>query len=338
MINWKAPQFYTPLEEHLRLSIREPRHPFEYETLHKVITSVNTKRILFDSRQATVFGKSGPIGVDGLKLHSPFDQFYLEFTEPIEIEGQEPGYKDHLIAIIYLDNCSKLPVTYPDGNKLIENASFVTFIFRNFESNEWIDRAWRMSLPEKLAYPAVMNVLETANPSEIPEEWPERRWFVSGMEIDGFPNRKIGWWEGAVQNYTNLLTWIFAYMMSKSVHITPEPMSRQVRRYNERKGIVPRPWHHVWVEPKLTDVPHESEEDADGPEYRFDVIGHLRFNRHKLKTGSYRHTVEWVPDHQRGLKNEIYIPKTYCVKKGNTPIPEMAGYFGKNVKFATPTK
>lgn len=337
-MNWKIPKFYTSLEEHFRLAIElDKYHPFEYRNLHHLLISVNTKRMLFDSRQATVFGQSGPLGVDGLKLHSPFDQFYLEFTDPIEIDGQEPGYKDQLVAMLYIDNSSTLPILCPEGETLIDTSA-VTFIFYNHETKEWVDRTWRFSTVEKLAYPSVQNIRDTANPSDVPNEWSNTKWFTSGMEIEGMPNRHIGWWEGAIQTYTNLILWMFAYMMSKSVHISSEPISRQVRRFNERHGITPRPWHQVWVDPKITDNTALPEDGNDGPDHRFDVIGHLRFNRHKLKTGSYRHTVEWVPDHQRGLKNEIYIPKVYGVKKGNKSLPEMSSYFGQKVKFDSPSK
>jgi hypothetical protein len=108
--------------------------------------------------------------------------------------------------------------------------------------------------------------------------------------------------------------------MAKSVKIREEqePMSRQVRRALEREKKIPAPWHVVYVEPKtgVKGTPGGGEGAEHG--YRYDVIGHLRCGRHKTKDG-YRETIEWVSDHQRGLKHELYIPKTYQVE-GNRKI------------------
>jgi hypothetical protein len=37
-------------------------------------------------------------------------------------------------------------------------------------------------------------------------------------------------------------------------------------------------------------------------------MGHLRNGRHQLKDGTWKLTLEWVPAHQRGLNNSLYIP------------------------------
>ena len=44
---------------------------------------------------------------------------------------------------------------------------------------------------------------------------------------------------------------------------------------------------------------------------RYDVRGHFR----KLTTGK----TTWVRPHQRGVHNELYVPKTYKVEKGSKP-------------------
>lgn len=45
--------------------------------------------------------------------------------------------------------------------------------------------------------------------------------------------------------------------------------------------------------------------------FRYDVRGHFR----RLDSGK----TTWVRPHQRGLQNELYIPKTYVVEKGAKP-------------------
>ena len=44
--------------------------------------------------------------------------------------------------------------------------------------------------------------------------------------------------------------------------------------------------------------------------YRYDVAGHIRFGRHRLRDGSHRTTREWIRPHQRGLANSNYVPAT----------------------------
>jgi hypothetical protein len=303
-----------------------------YRQEKQILTSVNTKRVIFDARQATIFDKSEIIPVEGFKIQPPFDQIYIEFTEPVELQSQEPGFFDKLVGILYVHEPTQIPIRTEDGDKIYP-ASMVIFILFNEELFQWTDRAFRFSLEHKLAFPAVQNVRLTAEPSEVPKEWENFSWFVSNMKIPGMENRQIGWWESAIESYSQLLYWMFSYMMAKSVKIEEVPVSRQVRRAMERKGEMPRPWHRVMVEPKLVMKHQETGESHNGPDYRYDVITHLRFNKHKLKTGAYRFTVEVVPAHQRGLKNEIYIPKTYVVEGGRKILPETGQYFGPDTKF-----
>ena len=62
--------------------------------------------------------------------------------------------------------------------------------------------------------------------------------------------------------------------------------------------------------------------------YRYDVMGHIRFGRHRLRDGSYRETVEWVRPYQRGLANGVYIPKVSEFRGGKVPDSRMRDYFG----------
>ncbi len=164
-----------------------------------------------------------------------------------------------------------------------------------------------------------------ANPDLIPE-------YVKDNElISVFELERKGWWEECIISYTNLLYWIFAYTMAKSVEIVVIPWSRQVKRASMRKeGKIPEPWHIVRVQPRIVQQKPEIVGEPSGLKhsYRYDVIGHLRFNRHKTKDGQYTDTIEWVLDHQRGLENALYIPKTYKVEKDKKiAMKEMTQYF-----------
>ena len=100
---------------------------------------------------------------------------------------------------------------------------------------------------------------------------------------------------------------------------------------------IPNPWHVVRVRPSIQDS-QSPLPDAAGPQqgYRYDVIGHLRFGRHKLADGTYRSTVEYVRPHQRGLRHERYIPKVSRFDGGYEPHPRMAEWWGRDTEKMNP--
>ena len=107
----------------------------------------------------------------------------------------------------------------------------------------------------------------------------------------------------------NSVRQMVAYMTARNIELVDEPLTRQARRKLERKKQV-NPWRMITV---AGGVRRNVRASAAPPgirhSLRYDVMGHLRFGRHRLKDGSYRHTREWVKPHQRGLANANYIPK-----------------------------
>jgi hypothetical protein len=358
------PQYYDKFIRQLEsIMRREGRNTInEYQQLYRMLKATECKRMMFDARQIAVFDQSDPIKLEGDKIRAPFGLFWMEMTEPIKVAAQQPGYEDDLYAIVFMENC--FPghnVLTPTGMKKVD-VSQVIFIFYNEERDQWVDRSFCMSLSEKKAY-TTRKIVEGANkwqgslPHYIEHQGsdpgshpvnvvsdhiykePSVRvasnagLFQAGMQLPDQENRTPSWWEECIQDHTDLLLWVLAYCMAKSIRIEELRMPRQQVRAMERKGIVPRPWHRVFVEPKLIYKQLPGGEDTGRTVgHRFDVIGHLRFNKHKLASGAYRHTVEWVPDHQRGLENEIYIPKTYAVAKSSKTVPENQQYFGEEAK------
>ena len=133
------------------------------------------------------------------------------------------------------------------------------------------------------------------------------------------PGRYAGYWERIINKYTEFFSWVMLYTVAKGIEIVEEPLPRHERRRMARadqKGeVIPEPWQIVRVEPTLRKKYENASRSGDAPKskhgYRYDVRGHLRNGKHKLRDGSYKYSVEWVPAHQRGLKNELYIPKTH---------------------------
>ena len=103
---------------------------------------------------------------------------------------------------------------------------------------------------------------------------------------------------------------LLAYLNAKGIEIVEHKLPRQQRRLLQRRNI-PNPWHTVQVEPSVRlQNGSETGHETGSHSHRYDVMGHLRYGKHLLKDRSYRHTVEWVKPHQRGLRHELYVPAT----------------------------
>jgi hypothetical protein len=316
-----------------RVRVKEEKE--SYRSYADMLIDPNTKRIVFDARQAKLFDdidEEIPRHMAG-KIYAPFPQFYMEFTEPIVLNEQEPGHFDLTRAFMYSEK--------PDVHCVIEGHELDVGVVNVFATSEefnptlghrattYVDNTWWVNLDLGIAITRAGLCRSEPDPSEVPPDWPDEAFVPCGMKLGGIEDRHIGWWERYTSSYTSMFMWMMAYMMAKSVTVIEEPMSRQVRRWANRQKEPPRPWHVVVVEPKFYASGHDPEAEGTGRQhsYRYDVIGHLRFGRHKTRDG-YSETIEWVPPHQRGLANTLYIPKTYKVEGGKRVSPRMNEYFG----------
>lgn len=306
-----------------------------YYMLHQLIDGPNTKRLMFDTRQAQVFDDTGegpPKRMAG-KVHMPFSQFYVELTEPLLVSFQEPGEADLLRAFAVdtvmhsdVENMAKEAddKRFADSVRgLIRVAAFLT---EEQNSIRMVDRSFWLNPQTGIAYSTAYAILGSG--STLPDSISEHTLVPMLADYEEMPDREKSWYEHILQATADLFIWMMIYLMAKSIEIIPEPLTRQQRRLFERKKKIPEPWHVVKLEPIITQRGRgEPSEIGSEHSYRYDVIGHLRFGRHKLKDGSYRETVEWVPSHQRGLKNTLYIPKTYKVEYGKVIASESKRYF-----------
>ena len=154
-------------------------------------------------------------------------------------------------------------------------------------------------------------------------------WFVPAGDPLGMEDRYIGWWERTVLSYSSLLSWTLTYMMSKGIEIAEERLPRAMRRREQKKDI-PKPWHIVQVEPRLRTSGGDGEmegQQRSAHNIRYDVIGHLRCIQRKNEDGTTSNSFVWVRPHQRGLANDIYVPKTSNFKGGKETHPVMNSYF-----------
>jgi hypothetical protein len=335
-------RYYPTLLNQVKMCALDPQADVltqaQFRWLQSQLESDDTKRLIFDARQAKVFDESVEIDERRReKIHAPFGRMYLELTDPILLKAQEPGCQDVLWSVLYYRDVTDAPEVLGDGKTRRQvPVTKVTFFYKSGDQVQFVDRTWSVS-PE--GYPMVGRPPKTvtsrykkqegnltASGLTIPDLLPE--YVKEGELVSVFELEKLGWWEEAIISNTNLLYWMFAYTMAKSVEIIELPTSRQVRRALARDNRVPNPWHVVRVEPKrVKGKPEVVGASGIKHSYRYDVIGHLRFAKRKTKDG-YKDSIEWVSDHQRGLENELYIPKTYKVEKGkDIAVKEMETYF-----------
>ncbi len=83
-----------------------------YDRLFRCLDDPETKRILFDSRQALLFDAIGesPEAAMRSKIRLPFRQFYCEFTEPMLLNAQEPEHIDYARAFLVVSGVKKAGV------------------------------------------------------------------------------------------------------------------------------------------------------------------------------------------------------------------------------------
>jgi hypothetical protein len=332
--------YYDTLVKAFSQEVRIPAHEYrdlrnretlqDFKTAYRVhlatLTDQGTKRILFDSRQATLFAEIDPPDhkMQSL-LHTPFRRFYLEFTEPLQIGESEEGFYDRVRSLVYSADVAECAINIPDEEPIHAILDQVTFFLDN--GQDLCDRTFHFNRKTGSAITTVRAATTGFDPSNITiHNQTENSWFISGIATEQ-QDRHVGWWERITLEYASLTSWILAYMMAKSINIVEEPMSRPQKRWHERHNILPRPWHLVKLDPKIIRHAEQADESDRHVSYRFDVIGHLRFQHQHTKDG-HKDIIEWVAPHQRGLSHELYIPKTYKVERGKVPARQMKEYWG----------
>lgn len=266
-----------------------------------------TRRMIVDSRQAARFmDAADPPPVERYRL--PFNQFYLEFTEPLYFPDlQEPGVPgDKTVALLFMQEL---------GYDTAPEACSVVFLKVNEEQRQWVDQGFSFDLLNGKGITSIeasVNGLDNLEPSRFNTPHEPGEYYYARTEGEG-----IGWWEHQVATQATFVAWLLTYLTAKGIIVVEEGQSRQVRRAlgRMRPQDRPKPWHIVTVDPLLVKPQHGApESEGTRHSYRYDVRGHLRFGRHLRGDGSYSHTVEWIAPHQRGLRHSVYVPKTYLFK------------------------
>lgn len=243
--------------------------------------------ILFSSEQAQVFlGISKTYG-DVLDYRLPFENVFIQLTSPVAFE-----FDDSILLNLEYVALAQHVI----DNEVLKEGNLV--FFANVEGE---DRALEFDTDESL----FVNVA----------------YFVTRREAGRRPVIfKIMWYAGAYNSlledgpgasiFKPLAIACIGYINCENIYLHKEgEVPDKVNRKREREGKkILEPYYVCRIRGVQYDSNGEPIGEGTHHGFRYDVRGHFR----KLTNGK----TTWVRPHQRGLQNELYIPKTYVVEKG----------------------
>ena len=289
---------------------------------NEALLDPDLKRIIFGTEQAVVFAGMDILppthGMQAVRM--PFHSFYLEFTEPFEIghtyKAVESENNNLLRGLTITSAAHTGDLGYEAD--LVQVQMFLAsdeFLTNpNAAGNYRDSRIFWLHILTGEPYCSVYS-LRANSAEKIGDAFdyvkPSERMKTFIPVTDGLAEGDA--WMENIKAYGAFVEWVLCYLCAKSISIKPEPLTRQQRRALERKGA-PNPWHIIQADQTTAawnGNGSNGNTSAGGRlKVRHDVQGHFRFNRHKLKDGTYKHTIEFVRPHLRGLKNSLYVPAT----------------------------
>ena len=261
-------------------------------------TAKKSKVVLFDSEQVYVFfelinqGKFLP----SIEYRLPFTDTWIQFTQPIAIDS--PDDYGNTLRAMCLSQVAVTKEMYTDAVK------------KNAESDElfgarplkFVDVDW-----EKTDEAIVNNIRLIFSDDESDKIlWTSESDRMIYIE-DDIPADLMGWRE----KLRRLAAACIAYINCENVYLHKEgEVDEKINRKREKKGKSRLEPYYVC---RIRGVNYDSVATGEGAKHgiRYDVRGHFR----RLADGR----TTWVRPHQRGLVNELYVPKTYKVEAGSKP-------------------
>lgn len=273
---------YIPYDEGLPAQIEQYRA--------FCVIAQNAQSVLFSSAQAEVFSRLDQPYSDSLDFRLPFSNLFLQFDKPIHTEYTKRFPRDFdrgsLLAVAIRQEChtreelkKQMAIDSLYGRKSLALPDEGDEIFINM-----------LSL-----------VYEDMGTEHI-------RWASGGEQQFSFDDKTR---VDAVLHWENVVIACIGYINCENVFLEKAfTVPEAVNRKREAKGKSRLEPYYVC---RIKGVQHDSHAGGEGSKHgiRYDVRGHFR----RLDTGK---TI-WVRPHQRGLQNELYIPKVYKVEKGSKP-------------------
>jgi len=307
-----------------------------------MVTHLERKRFFLDAEPVEQYASNTVLPPQYIRdiIQLPYPSMYMEFSRGVEIGEQEPNrehdgtfYSDTVKAI-FLDSDES---TLMSASEDLPPLTVVAFMddptgLRQPSAWGWRWRAFFMNLQTGKAYTPLDRIVKGHDPSLAPPDGVLEMMADTGaviqnelggthdienpfIEAGSFGmNRYIGWWERCIMATARTISWLTVFLTARGVNAYPSTVLPRAERKLLKKNPMlrtPQPFHIV----NIGNPTYSSSGDGTKRHQtvRYDVRGHLRYGRHKLKNGDYRATIEWVQPHQRGLANGRYVPPTYNV-------------------------
>ena len=272
-------------------------------TINATLKHQETRFIQFDTEQAEILLNSGtapePKGL-------PFPVFALEFTESFMVTDAQLLSEDgstidnsFLMGALITDKTMNKAVIVNDPGDMIgvmlmlNDRPHVAFL------DSWVSFGMSISTGD-IYYTAYF--LRNYTDQDVPDDVPENHFLKLNEESKGI----------AYTEFASLIRWLLSYMTGgvRGINLEPVRLPRAERRRYEKNRETPQQWYRMKVDGKYLNAGDEEGTRKSGSHsYKYDVRGHIRRGRYRLKDGTHREVLQFIPAHQRGLKNEKYIPK-----------------------------
>ncbi len=249
-----------------------------------------SKTILFSSEQASVFLNLRKTYFESLDFRLPFEYVFLMFDHPLSI--------DYTLRFVNDFNRGELLAIGITQKEYSQSRWEAESIKGKQETG-----AWQPVFPNENE-----NVLiNTA--VFLYKDWGIEHY---GWQSDASANSLLSNTDetrtSAMNIWRSLAVACIGYINCENVYLEEVGViPEKVNRKREKKGKSRLEPYYIC---RIRNAKGETVETGNGTQHgiRYDVRGHFR----KLESGK----TTWVRPHQRGLINELYVPKVYAVGKG----------------------
>jgi len=269
----------------------------------------NSKVIMFSAEQAMVFSSIAEKYTESLDYKLPFSDLILQFDKPINsrkpLSARGTSGKKQEISSICALALRQVEMTRSDFEK---EQKHIQDAVKNLRisgevSYQKVDIVGDTFIQNVLVVVfSSLHVIRFAWQSGVSSE--VFMGYTREIERDSELSDELLWAK-------NLATACIGYINCENIYLEQKGGApEKVNRKREAKGKSRLEPYYVC---RIRGVNYDSVATGTGSAHhiRYDVRGHFR----RLTTGK----TTWVRPHQRGLQNELYIPKTYKVEKGSKP-------------------
>lgn len=261
--------------------------------------SQSAKTIVFSGEQANVFKILSKSYADGLDYKLPFPDILVQFDTPVSIEVPMMGesHPDMLVGMLIRQEYVPIESVWEAQRIVAEYDKAPSFV-REFLPHMAVGDSHHGIGNHVITIYSDHNIGGVRWINESSSE------FVSDPSLIELSARHL-------RQIKNLAISCVGYINCENVYLHEEgKVADKVNRKREAKG---KSRLEPYYTCRIRGVNYDSVATGTGAAHsiRYDVRGHFR----KLTTGK----TTWVRPHQRGVTNELYVPKTYVVDANSKP-------------------